>query len=192
MAHPAHRPPTRRQFLASVGALTSVAVIGLPKLVETALAATTALPDLIVSAVVAPTVTVAGQLFRFGATVKNQGAGPTPAGKEIGVGFYVDGQQVAWSAGDTTSLAPGASVTLYADHTYPSGPGTWVAVAGKHNVKANINWVNRFPETSRTNNSLTVPFTVAPATKPVNVTLPVITGTPAVGDVLTVSTGTWS
>jgi hypothetical protein len=184
--------PTRRQFLASFGAMTGIAVLGLPKILDSSPASTAALPDMIVTAIIVPSEITAGQLFRFGATIKNQGLGATPAGVETGVGFYVDGTQVAWSQNDTTSLAAGASTTLYADHGYPSGSGTWIATAGSHQVTANINWVDRFAETSRTNNSKTVAFTVAAAvTKPVNVTLPVITGTPAVGNTLTASTGTW-
>lgn len=154
----------------------------------------THLPDLIITRLVIPANIVAGQSVTFGAVVKNQGSAPTPAGRIIGVAFHVDGPEVSWSSKDTNPLAAGASVTLTADGG-PSGP-TWKATAGSHTLRAIVNDVNRFTETSTSNNTLTALFTVAQApttvTKPVNTVPPVVTGTPAVGDVLVASPGTWS
>lgn len=154
----------------------------------------THLPDLTITRLVIPPDIVAGQPVTFAVVVKNQGSAATPSGKIIGVAFHVDGPEVTWSSKDTTSLAPGATVTLTADGG-PAGP-TWTATAGSHTLRAIVNDVNRFGETSTANNTLTALFNVAPApasvTKPVNTVPPVVTGTPAVGDVLVASPGTWT
>jgi hypothetical protein len=64
----------------------------------------------------------------FTSIVKNQGAGPTPAGVVIGNGFYVDGNSVTWGS-VPGPLAPGASVTIDS-----SGGGAYTIPAGTHTI----------------------------------------------------------
>lgn len=114
------------------------------------------LPDVIVTSVGwTPNPAFANSNITFRATVKNQGTAPTPSGVVLGVGFSIDGgPNVSWSGSYTTSLAPGASVTLAADGG-PTG-STWKATAGFHNFTATADDVNRFPESNENNNSLAV------------------------------------
>ncbi len=122
---------------------------------------TNALPDVIVTAITwIPT----GPLYAptnvvFSATVKNQGAGATPGGTVLGVGFQVDGNQVSWSGTYSSSLAPGASITLTAD-SGPASVNYWTATPGAHTVTANVDDINRFPEGDESNNTLAQSFTV--------------------------------
>ncbi len=69
--------------------------------------------DLIVTAVT-PASAAKGDVVAPTATVKNQGSVATPAGTILDVAFFVDDTTV-WSDTNTTSLAPGASVTLTAN-----------------------------------------------------------------------------
>jgi hypothetical protein len=98
----------------------------------------------------------AGDKVVLTAVVKNVGTAPTPEGVVIGVGFNVDGKVVAWSDSARSSLAPGASVECTAN----GGPG-WTAGAGKHNVMAEVDNVDRFPEQDEMNNRLEKPITVS-------------------------------
>jgi subtilase family serine protease len=179
--------PNRRQFLISGVAVAGVAALGLR---ATTKAAAASLPDLIVTAVLAPAQQTVGDVMGFKATVKNQGAGSTPIGVELGVAFRIDGKEVCWSGKYHTALASGASIVLNSDSGGTHGNGTWVATLGKHTLEAVVNDVKRFPETNSSNNALSVLFIVGPP-KPHNVSLPVISGTPTVGQTLSCSTGTW-
>jgi CARDB len=193
---PAISSPTRRQFLGAFGVLTVGAFVGLPKFTGQADAATTALPDLIVTALSIPGSITSGQSIHFGATIKNQGTIQTPGGIEIGAGFFVDGVEIAWSGTDFQALAAGATTSLKTDRGGVAGTGAWIATAGTHTLKVFVNDTQRFSEVSRTNNTLTATFTVGGSTtasaKPVNSALPVITGTATVGQMLSTSTGTWT
>ena len=122
----------------------------------------TALPDLIVTSISwTPTTLTAGSQVVFSCVVKNQGTGPTPAGVIIGVQFAIDGSEsvITWSDTDTTSLAPGASVTLTCDNG-TNGVNYWPATAGTHTVQAWVNDVDRFAESNLNNNKLTASITV--------------------------------
>ena len=120
------------------------------------------LPDLIVTAAAwTPTTAFAGSNLTFRATVKNQGTGPTPSGTVLGVGFSIDGSaNVSWSAGFSSALAPGASVTLTADGG-PTGSSTWKATAGVHTLTATADDVNRIPESNEQNNAMSVSLPIA-------------------------------
>ena len=107
----------------------------------------------------------AGQNVTFSAVVKNQGTGVTPAGVVIGVAFLVDGTEVTWSDNDSTSLAPGASVTLTADNG-TSGVATWPATNGSHTLEAYVNDIGRFSESNTSNNTLNESFTVGTSPSP--------------------------
>jgi hypothetical protein len=117
----------------------------------------TSLPDVIVTAVAwTPNPAFANNNVTFRAAVKNQGAAPTPSGTILGVGFSIDGgPNVTWSGGYTTSLAPGASVTLTANGG-PMGASAWKATAGMHTLTATVDDVNRFAESDENNNAMAV------------------------------------
>ncbi|HTL17780.1 MAG TPA: CARDB domain-containing protein [Patescibacteria group bacterium] len=119
------------------------------------------LPDVTVTAVGwTPNPAFARNAVTFRATVKNQGTGPTPSGVVLGVGFSIDGSaNVSWSGSYSTSLAPGASITLVADGG-PAGASTWTASAGPHTLTATADDINRFPESNEGNNSLSVPLSI--------------------------------
>lgn len=128
---------------------------------------TSGLPDLIVTSVSwTPTRPAIGDHVTFSATVKNQGTAATPAGVIIGVGFSVDGNEVTWSDTDTTSLAPGASVTLTANYG-STGSAAWTATSGSHTVQANVDDVNRIAESNESNNTLSRSLTVRSLTSAV-------------------------
>ena len=115
---------------------------------------TNGLPDVVATAI---SWTPAGNLFIgtnivFKATVLNQGSAPTPPGVTLGVGFLVDGGQVSWSGGYSSALAPGASITLTADGG-PFGINYWAASPGDHNITANVDDIDRFPEGNESNNT---------------------------------------
>ena len=123
---------------------------------------TTALPDLIVTSILwTPTTLAVGSQVVFSCVVKNQGTAPTPAGVIVGVQFAIDGNEsvITWSDTDTTSLAPGASVTLTCDNG-TNGVNYWPATAGTHTVQAWVNDVDRFNESNLNNNKLTASITV--------------------------------
>jgi hypothetical protein len=108
----------------------------------------------------------AGQAITFSAVVKNQGSATTPAGIVIGVQFQVDGQVVNWSDNYNAPLAPGASVTIFAN-TGPLGLSTYTtSVVGPHTVLAWVNDSGRFMESNIVNNQLTTTVTVSPAAGP--------------------------
>ena len=125
-------------------------------------AAGPARPDLVVTSVgTSPANPAVGALVKFTATVKNIGTAATPAGTIVGTLFSVDGANIAWSDNHTTAVAPGASVTL----TSNGGPGAnttgvWKALAGAHVVGAQVDDINRIPESDENNNSRTNSITV--------------------------------
>jgi subtilase family serine protease len=199
------RTLSRRRLLISAGVLTGGTVVGAASLLPGSagasglkgalLASASPLPDLIITALVIPASLSAGKPVIFGATVKNKGFGPTPAGVMVRVAFHIDsGPQVTWSTTDLSSLGAGASITLYATGGR-TGTAAWTAVAGSHTLRATVNNPAVIAETTTMNNSRSAAFTVSASsapTPPVNTALPVITGSPVVGDVLTVSNGSWS
>jgi fibronectin type 3 domain-containing protein len=115
------------------------------------------LPDLVVSSLTwSPANPNAGDHVVFTVVVTNQGTGPTPAGTVLGLGFDLDGSAAAsvWEDTYTSSLAPGASVTLTATGG-SAGVNYWIAVAGSHSVTAWVDDVNRIAESNENNNKLT-------------------------------------
>jgi subtilase family serine protease len=117
-------------------------------------------PDLIVTAISwSPASPAQGNAVTFSATIKNQGAGATPAGVIHGVEFRVDGVQVSWSDMSTASLAAGASRTVTAN-SGPTGSSTWKAKRGTHSILATVDDVNRIAEANESNNALTTSMTV--------------------------------
>jgi cation transport regulator ChaC len=71
--------------------------------------------------------------------VTNRGTKAMPAGTVLGVGFDLDGSVAASvrEDTDTTSLAPGASITLTATGG-TAGVNYWIAMAGSHSVTARV------------------------------------------------------
>lgn len=108
------------------------------------------LPDTIVTAVgfnKAPL--VSGDQLVFEATVRNIGSAAT--GPTVGVAFQVDGHYLTF--GTSAALQPGESRAIKA-------VSPWTAVAGAHTLTAIVDDVNRYPEISESNNSLSSPFQV--------------------------------
>ncbi|WP_292520027.1 CARDB domain-containing protein [Methanoculleus sp.] len=114
-------------------------------------------PDLVVTDISwDPATPVPGSAVTFSATIKNQGDAPTPAGVKHGVLFTFDDGSAGpgvWSDTHTSSIAPGASITLTANGG--SAGATWKAVEGTHTVKANVDDVNRVAESNELNNIMT-------------------------------------
>jgi len=118
--------------------------------------------DLIVTSVSwSPTSPTSGGHVVWSCVVKNQGNTATPAGTIIGVQFAVDGATtpINWSDNDTTSLAPGASVTLSATGG-TNGVNYWTATSGSHSVQAWVDDVNRIAEANENNNKLSATVAV--------------------------------
>lgn len=116
----------------------------------------------LVVASVSPTTVAPGSPVVFSATIKNTGTLATPAGIIHGISFWVNGTQVSWSDTHTSSLAPGASVTLTSNYG-PTGTRVWTApgTAGTHSLLARVDDINRLPnETNEGDNELTVPLSV--------------------------------
>jgi hypothetical protein len=123
----------------------------------------TGLPDLIVSSLTwTPANPAPGDHVVLTAVVTNQGTKATPAGTVVGVGFDLDGSATAsvWEDTDTTSLAPGASITLTATGG-TAGVNYWIATAGSHSVTAWVDDVNRITESNENNNKLTETVSVS-------------------------------
>jgi hypothetical protein len=83
----------------------------------------------------------------FTCVVKNQGAGATPTGTDIGVGYSVDGVSRTWGQ-VTGPLAAGASVTI------GTNGGSYTIPTGTHTISAYADDINRFAESNETNNQL--------------------------------------
>ncbi|MDB5175884.1 MAG: C-terminal target protein [Candidatus Saccharibacteria bacterium] len=125
-------------------------------------------PDLVLTDLSwSPFTPKAGENVTFSATVKNQGTAATPSGTIMGVSFSVDGKQVSWSDGRTTSLAAGASVKLTAN-SGPSGSAVWKASGiGVRSVLAYVDDIDRIKnELDESNNTLTKPLTVVTVVDP--------------------------
>jgi hypothetical protein len=104
-------------------------------------------PDLVVTDVVwSPAKPALGQAVTFSATIKNQGDGATPAGVAHKVAFAVEGNAVTLSDQHTSSLAPGASITLTAGTT-------WAMAAPSQVVTATVNEPALFAESNAANNA---------------------------------------
>jgi hypothetical protein len=124
---------------------------------------TSGLPDLVLTSVSwQPTSPQADDAVAFSATIKNAGAGPTPAGTIIGVRFSIDGAVVAWSDQQKSALAQGASVTVTASGG-PAGGAAWKAAEGTHGVEAWVDDVDRISEADEDNNRLQASLTVKAA-----------------------------
>jgi hypothetical protein len=131
-----------------------------PNSIQTSARPTNGLPDLVVTAI---NWTPAAGLFAgtnvfFNATVLNQGSAAWPSGTNLGIGFLVDGSQVAYEGGFLSGLAAGASVALTANGG-PAG-GAWSATTGSHMIIANADDINRYPEGNENNNTLDKTFAV--------------------------------
>src|SRR6476620_7843834 len=145
---------TPRRFARSVAIILSVCAMLTLAVSSAPVASAAAAPagiDLVVTAV-SPTSAVTGANVVPTATVKNQGTVKTPAGTILDVAFVVEGTTV-WSDTKTTSLAPGASVTLSANGG-ETGQNYWVATAGSHTMTATVNSINRITESNMSNNKL--------------------------------------
>jgi subtilase family serine protease len=119
-------------------------------------------PDLVVTSVSwSPASPNSGDHVVFSCVVKNQGGSATASGTIVGVQFAVDGvtTPVNWSDTDTTSLAPGASVTLTANNG-TNGVNYWTATSGTHSIQAWVDDVNRIAESNENNNKTSASFAV--------------------------------
>lgn len=104
-------------------------------------------PDLVVTNVTwSPAVPTAGQAVTFSATVKNQGAGATPAGTTNRITFSVAGAVVTSVSKYSASLDAGASITLAQD------TGAWTMSGTAPTVTAKVDSDNAIAESDETNN----------------------------------------
>jgi hypothetical protein len=100
-----------------------------------------------------------GNGITFSATVQNRGTAATPLGTILGIAFLVDGVNRAFADRFTSSLAPGATITLQATGSN-AGPATWPATGGTHTLTAWVDDAGRIPESNEANNKLVVPLAV--------------------------------
>jgi len=136
-------------------------------------------PDLVVTDISwTPTSPAAGTEVTFRATIKNQGAEPSPAGAIHGVLFTVNGTSVSWSDNHTASIAAGASVTVTATGG-PNAKATWTATAGTHTVRAFVDDVNRIGESNENNNTFDKSISVSSNTGSPDLVVTDITWSPA-------------
>ena len=99
-----------------------------------------------------PASPVPGNTVTFSATIRNQGTGASPAGIIHGVAFQLDGAGTTiWSDNYTSSIAPGASVTVTANGGVAGS--AWTATAGTHTVTAIVDDVYRIAESNESNNT---------------------------------------
>jgi hypothetical protein len=84
----------------------------------------------------------------FTATVRNQGRAATPVGTAIGVSYRVDGIVRTWGA-VAGPLPAGASITV------GTSGASFVIPSGEHAITAYVDDINRFSESSETNNKFT-------------------------------------
>ncbi|SDX62129.1 CARDB domain-containing protein [Paenibacillus sp. CF384] len=135
-------------------------------------------PDLVVTGITwTPANPAIGSEVTFSATIKNQGADPSPAGVVHGVLFTVDGTSVSWSDNYTSSIAAGASVTVTATGG-PSAKASWTAASGTHTVSAYVDDVNRIAESNESNNTWSQSITLSGSGTP-DLVVTDITWTPA-------------
>jgi subtilase family serine protease len=136
-------------------------------------------PDLVVTDITwTPASPAVGSEVTFRATIKNQGADPSPAGAIHGVLFTVNGTSVSWSDNSTASIAAGASVTVTANGG-PNAKATWTATAGTHTVRAFVDDVNRIGESNENNNTFDKSISVASSTGSPDLVVTDITWSPA-------------
>jgi hypothetical protein len=114
----------------------------------------TATPDLVVDSItMSPSSPKSGQAVTFSAVIRNQGSAATPAGTVIDIRFNIGGTgSYTYHDTHTTSLAPGASITLTANKG-SGGNGTWIATAGNLIITAIADYESKIAETNETNNS---------------------------------------
>lgn len=164
-----HRGPgarSKRRAVAALAVLAALVACGGPEggTDEKALTSREALVDgynlVVVS--MSPLTVSAGSAVIFSVTIQNTGNVATPSGVIHGVSFWVNGTQVSWSDTHTGSLAPGARVTLTANHG-PTGTRVWTApgTPGTHTLLARVDDINRMPnETNEGDNALSATLTV--------------------------------
>lgn len=112
------------------------------------------LPDVVVDSLsMTPANPGVGQAVKFSAVVRNIGSVATTSGVVIGVGYKVDGAQVAFGT-VSGPLAAGAAVTV------PTTSGSWQAQSGDHTLTALVDDVNRIGESNEGNNSRSLQFKV--------------------------------
>jgi hypothetical protein len=126
-----------------------------------------------------PASPVAGEEVTFQVTIRNDGAGATPAGVKHGVSFWIGGNNVAWSDNSTTSLAPGATRVLTSNGGL-DGNATWTATQGTSTITAKWDDVFRITESDNIKSELQATVTVAaaptpPPTPPTDTTKPTAT-----------------
>lgn len=90
-----------------------------------------------------------GDELVFEAQVKNIGSAPT--GDVVGVAFLVDGQYITF--GNTAAMEPDEARQIRA-------VSAWRATAGRHQLLAVVDDVNRYPEISEENNRFELAFEV--------------------------------
>jgi hypothetical protein len=116
-----------------------------------------ALPDVVVSAIhLQPSNPRPGDAVTISATIENRGGSSTE--QHVGVAFFVNGGYFSWGA--EGALAAGESRTGY------FSVGAWTAEAGRHEITAWADDVDRFVEEDENNNTRVLVVDVGSAPPP--------------------------
>lgn len=120
-------------------------------------------PDLLITNIkMVPPYPIRGDKVVFLAMVKNQGAGPSPAGTSIKVAFTVNGEQVSWSD-EFANAIPAGGMALVCANKGPSGSNLWTAdTSGAFAIGARVDPDNVIDECVEDNNTQSTQAQVVP------------------------------
>jgi hypothetical protein len=111
-------------------------------------------PDLVVTAIDWANDPATSYTVRFNATVTNQGTAQTPADVVLKLSFAVDGTLHSWSDTHTSSIAPGASVTLTVNAAAGDTP-IYTPDGFAHTIVATVDDDAAIDESDESNNGFT-------------------------------------
>jgi beta-glucosidase len=128
-------------------------------------------PDLLITGITTvPRYPVLGDRVLFLATIKNQGAGPSPAGTPLKVSFRIGGRDVSWTDEFSGSI-PTGGMALVCANKGPAGSNMWNAdTVGTFSIEGRVDPENVIDEAVEENNTLTIQASVVP-TPPKNLAL---------------------
>jgi beta-glucosidase len=119
-------------------------------------------PDLVITDIKpVPPFPMKGDSVIFAAIVKNQGTGPSPAGTNHELTFYIDGEKISWSTRFNNAIPAAGSAFICAD-AGQGGVNWWLApdIIGKHSITACIDEQQSIDEIVEDNNEISEPISV--------------------------------